>query len=112
VYRQYEWFLDRNTDWNNYLGGDGRIDGGYFSIDSIRFTGLADATFTLDDVVYNAAAVIPVPEPGTALTILFVGVACARRSLAPRSASLTHGERLTHRTPNGRRPRVTRNRHP
>jgi hypothetical protein len=76
-WHKYEWYLDRNTDWYNFSGGNGAINGSYFSIDSIRLTGLSDATFTLDDVLYDAAAV---PEPSAALSLVTIAcVISARR---------------------------------
>ena len=71
---EYRWLLERNLDWDNYAGGDGRVNGAYFSIDSIRFTGDSDASFFLDDVFYQAA----VPEPG-ALPLLLCAAARALR---------------------------------
>lgn len=66
LWHKFEWFLDDPADWFNFSGGNGTMDGGYFSIDSIKFSGVSDATFTIDDVFYNAAAVV-VPEPQCAL---------------------------------------------
>jgi hypothetical protein len=67
LWHKYEWLINDNNEWDNFSGGNGRINGAYFSIDSIRFTGLTDATFTLDDVFYDAAAV---PEPAGALMMV------------------------------------------
>ena len=78
TYRKYEWSIKNADDWDSYLNGTGAIDGTYFSIDSIRLTGLADATFTLDDVVYNAAAVAT-PEPATIAAMLLLGGLAVRR---------------------------------
>lgn len=80
LWHKYEWFLDDATQWFNFSGGDGTMDGSYFSIDSIKLTGLTDATFTLDDVFYDAAAVVP--EPGSAVMFSLGGLlalGCLRR---------------------------------
>ncbi len=70
LWHKYEWLLDKPTDWFNFSGGNGTIDGSYFSLDSIRFTGLTDAAFTLDNVFYDASALVPEP---TSFALLSLG---------------------------------------
>lgn len=82
TYRKYEWFLDAATDWDSFANGDGIVDGGYFSLDSIRLRGLLPATFTIDDVFYNASAVAPVPEPTTLAALGLLGLVVRRRRRA------------------------------
>ena len=85
LWHKYEWFLDDAAQWFDFDGtgaGNGSINGGYFSIDSIRFTGLTDATFTIDNVFYDAAAV---PEPGSIAVLSLAALAAlSRRRRSPR----------------------------
>ena len=76
-WHEYEWFLDDAAQWSNSLGGNGTMNGGYFSIDSINFTGLTDALFTLDNVFYDAAAVVP--EPASLAFVTLAGLAALAR---------------------------------
>lgn len=78
VWRKYEWFLDLSSNWDNFLGGNGAINGAYFSIDSVRLVGFADSTFTLDSVFYNAAAV---PEPVALAPVCVFALALRRKRL-------------------------------
>jgi Stage II sporulation protein/PEP-CTERM motif len=74
LWHKYEWFLDDPAQWFNFIGGNGTMNGDYFSIDSIRFTGLTDAAFTIDNVFYDAAAMVPEP---TSVALLALGAVAA-----------------------------------
>lgn len=78
-WHEYTWLLNDPADWSNFGTGNTST---YFSINSIELTGAADATFTLDDVVYNAAA--PVPEPSSIAAIGVLSIVALRRRRAIR----------------------------
>lgn len=83
TWRKYEWFLDSppgSPEWLSLAGGDGRIDGQLFSLDSILLEGLADATITIDDVFYNPNGVAPVPEPAGLLALAIAFPLLSRRT--------------------------------
>lgn len=75
-WHKYEWMLD-DALWSSAFGpgvGDGVL-ASRFTVDSVLFRGLGDATVFLDDVFYDAAAV---PEPAT-LLMAAVGLAVSVR---------------------------------
>lgn len=75
AWHEYRWLLGDELVWDNYSGGNGKIDGPYFSIDSFRFTGLSDVILTMDDVYYDASVV---PEPAS-LSLVMLGALALRR---------------------------------
>ncbi len=85
TWRKYEWFLDApagSSEWLNFFAGDGKVDGELFSLDSILFEGLADATVTIDDVFYNPDGTAPIPEPA-GLLALAVALPCSAAAARP-----------------------------
>ena len=73
----YEWQLDDATFSSAFgAAGDGVL-ASRFSLDSILFRGLGDATVYLDDVFYNGVGVVP--EPSSLLTLAALGVVLRRR---------------------------------
>ncbi|MGI9454916.1 MAG: SpoIID/LytB domain-containing protein, partial [Aeoliella sp.] len=58
-WHKYQWFLERNEDWEAWagVGGNGQIDGANITFDSIQFIGSSDAQIYLDDVFWNPQAV-------------------------------------------------------
>ena len=60
-WHRYEWFLEDNTDWEAWVGGNGQIDGDRVTIDSIQFIGATDAEVYLDTVFWDPSA-IPLPD--------------------------------------------------
>lgn len=86
---KYEWFLDSPLDFVGFAGGDSTIDGQTFSIDALRFTGLSDGTFFIDDVFWNPRAVPPtvIPEPGTLVLAGLAVLGLAHRCFLPRRAA-------------------------
>jgi hypothetical protein len=77
LWHKYEWFLDNPLDWLGFgTSGDGLVDGNTFSIDALRFTGLSDGTFFLDDVFWNPNAIAPaaVPEASSIFVLGLGGV--------------------------------------
>jgi hypothetical protein len=57
-WRKYEWFLDRDDDWQPWpgVGGNGQIDGSLVTLDSIQFFGSSDAEIYLDTIFWNPSA--------------------------------------------------------
>ncbi len=56
-WRKYEWFLERDDDWQAWVGAaNGSIDGLNVTIDSIQFTGSSDAQVYLDTIFWNPSS--------------------------------------------------------
>ncbi|MEN1679298.1 MAG: SpoIID/LytB domain-containing protein [Planctomycetota bacterium] len=56
-WRKYQWFLDREEDWEAWIGaGNGVITGETVTIDSIQILGASDAQVYLDTVFWDPAA--------------------------------------------------------
>ena len=57
-WRKYEWFLERDDDWQTWVGvGNGVVDGPNISLDSIQITGSSDAQVYLDTIFWNPTSV-------------------------------------------------------
>ncbi len=75
----YEWQLDDATFSSAFgVAGDGVL-ASRFTLDSILFRGLGDATVYLDDVFYDTVGVVPVPEPSSLLALLLTAGLMRRR---------------------------------
>ena len=56
-WHKYEWFLEEDSFWENWAGGDGTITGDTVTIDSIQFLGNTDAQVYLDEIFWDSQAV-------------------------------------------------------
>jgi len=76
----YQWSLDDDSLWSSAFGsnslGDGVL-GRRMTVDSILLRGQSNAVIYLDNVFYSSVSAVP--EPGTTVCLLTLGVAAAWR---------------------------------